>query len=91
MKEFNVAKMIIGIRIIRSNEGLILTRSHYVEKILKYLIILIVKPMFTSFDTSIKHFPNTGRVVDQLEYPRVIGYLMYAMTCIRPDFIFCNW
>ena len=44
--------------------------------------------MFTSFDTSMKHFPNTGRVVDQLEYPRVIGYLMYAMTCIRPNFIF---
>jgi hypothetical protein len=39
----------------------------------------------TPFDTSMKLYPNTGRVVDQLEYARVIGCLMYAMTCTRPD------
>ncbi|GKE72651.1 hypothetical protein Tco_1534692 [Tanacetum coccineum] len=29
--------------------------------------------------------PNTGKPVDQLEYSRAIGYLMYAMTSTRPD------
>ncbi|GKF48566.1 hypothetical protein Tco_0141817 [Tanacetum coccineum] len=29
--------------------------------------------------------PNTSRAVDQLEYSRAIGFLMYAMTCRRPD------
>nr|GEX89023.1 hypothetical protein [Tanacetum cinerariifolium] len=29
--------------------------------------------------------PNTGKPVDQLEYSRVIGFLMYAMTSTRPD------
>ncbi|GKG50087.1 hypothetical protein Tco_0518861, partial [Tanacetum coccineum] len=29
--------------------------------------------------------PNTGKLVDQLEYSRAIGCLMYAMTSARPD------
>ncbi|GJZ60214.1 hypothetical protein Tco_0616030 [Tanacetum coccineum] len=31
---------------------------------------------------------NKGMVVSQLEYSRVIGCLMYAMTCTRPDIAF---
>nr|GEU78013.1 zinc finger, CCHC-type [Tanacetum cinerariifolium] len=29
--------------------------------------------------------PNTGKPVDQLEYSRAIGCLMYVMTSTRPD------
>ncbi|GJW41561.1 hypothetical protein Tco_0067406 [Tanacetum coccineum] len=29
--------------------------------------------------------PNTGKPIDQLEYSRAIGCLMYAMTSTRPD------
>ncbi|GJS62681.1 hypothetical protein Tco_0657465 [Tanacetum coccineum] len=32
-----------------------------------------------------KHKPNKGKPVDQLEYSRAIGCLMYAMTSTRPD------
>nr|GEV68061.1 hypothetical protein [Tanacetum cinerariifolium] len=32
-----------------------------------------------------KFKPNSGKVVDQLEYSRAIGCLMYAMTSTRPD------
>ncbi|GKB14699.1 hypothetical protein Tco_0848622, partial [Tanacetum coccineum] len=38
-----------------------------------------------SLDPTIKLMPNTGRAVDQLEYSRAIGCLMYAMTSTRPD------
>ncbi|GJX37906.1 zinc finger, CCHC-type containing protein [Tanacetum coccineum] len=44
--------------------------------------------MSTHMDTSEKLMPNNGQVVSQLEYSRVIGCLMYAMTCIRPDISF---
>ncbi|GJV84943.1 retrotransposon protein, putative, ty1-copia subclass, partial [Tanacetum coccineum] len=47
-------------------------------------VILVSTPM----DTSGKLMPNNGQVVSQLEYSRVIGYLMYAMTCTRPDIAF---
>ncbi|GKB46828.1 zinc finger, CCHC-type containing protein [Tanacetum coccineum] len=42
----------------------------------------------TPIDTSEKLMPNNGQAVSQLEYSRVIGYLMYDMTCIRPDIAF---
>ncbi|GJV24819.1 zinc finger, CCHC-type containing protein [Tanacetum coccineum] len=46
--------------------------------------ILVSTPM----DTSKKLMPSNGQVVSQLEYSRVIGCLMYAMTCTRPDIAF---
>ncbi|GKD42311.1 zinc finger, CCHC-type containing protein [Tanacetum coccineum] len=42
----------------------------------------------TLIDTSEKLMPSNGQAVSQLEYSRVIGCLMYAMTCTRPDIAF---
>nr|GEY61826.1 hypothetical protein [Tanacetum cinerariifolium] len=42
----------------------------------------------THTDTSKKLMPNNGQAVSQLEYSRVIGCLMYAMTCTRHDIAF---
>ncbi|GJY49439.1 hypothetical protein Tco_0439395, partial [Tanacetum coccineum] len=42
----------------------------------------------THMDTSEKLMPNNGQAVSQLEYSRVIGCLMYAMTCTRRDIAF---
>nr|GEV17976.1 hypothetical protein [Tanacetum cinerariifolium] len=47
-------------------------------------VILVSTPMHTSD----KMMPNNGQAVSQLEYSRVIGWLMYAMTCTRPDIAF---
>ncbi|GKD80123.1 zinc finger, CCHC-type containing protein [Tanacetum coccineum] len=50
--------------------------------------IRIKHEMSTPMDTSEKLMPNNGQVVSQLEYSRVIGCLMYVMTCTRPDIAF---
>ncbi|GJV50530.1 hypothetical protein Tco_1440742 [Tanacetum coccineum] len=42
-------------------------------------------PVSTPMDPVEKIKPNTGKPVDQLEYSRAIGCLMYAMTSTRPD------
>nr|GEU96918.1 zinc finger, CCHC-type [Tanacetum cinerariifolium] len=47
-------------------------------------VILVSTPL----DTCEKLMPNKGPVVSQLEYSRVIGCLMYAMTCTRHDIAF---
>nr|GEU56619.1 zinc finger, CCHC-type [Tanacetum cinerariifolium] len=47
-------------------------------------VILVNTPM----DTSEKLMPNNGQVVSHLEYSKMIGCLMYAMTCTRPDIAF---
>ncbi|GKC86452.1 zinc finger, CCHC-type containing protein, partial [Tanacetum coccineum] len=42
-------------------------------------------PVSTPMDPVEKIKPNTSKHVDQLEYSRAIGCLMYAMTNTRPD------
>nr|GEV83510.1 zinc finger, CCHC-type [Tanacetum cinerariifolium] len=50
--------------------------------------IKIKHEISTPMDTSEKLMPNNGQAVSQLEYSRVIGCLMYVMTCTRPDIAF---
>ncbi|GJV97172.1 zinc finger, CCHC-type containing protein, partial [Tanacetum coccineum] len=51
-------------------------------------VILCIWIKHESNDTSEKLIPNNGQAVSQLEYYRVIGCLMYAMTCTRFDIAF---
>ncbi|GJQ90179.1 zinc finger, CCHC-type containing protein [Tanacetum coccineum] len=48
-------------------------------------IILDCSPVSTPMDPIEKLKPHTGKPVDQLEYSRAIGCLMYAMTSTRPN------
>ncbi|KAH9715705.1 hypothetical protein KPL71_021156 [Citrus sinensis] len=88
MKDMGLADVILGIKIIKNENGLVLTQSHYIEKILKKFNYYDCKSVSTPFDSNIRLYPNTGRSVSQLEYARIIGCFMYAMTCTRPDIAF---
>ncbi|GKC45228.1 zinc finger, CCHC-type containing protein, partial [Tanacetum coccineum] len=79
------AKVILGIKIKRENKGIVITQSHYIEKILKKFNREDCSPVSTPMDPIEKLKPNTGRPVDQLEYSRAIGCFMYAVTSTRPD------
>ncbi|GJX70656.1 zinc finger, CCHC-type containing protein [Tanacetum coccineum] len=52
--------------------------------------IRIKHEMSTPMDTSEKLKPNNGKVVSHLECLRVIGCLMYVMTCTMPDIAFVD-
>nr|GEU64140.1 hypothetical protein [Tanacetum cinerariifolium] len=69
----------------RDNNRIVITQSHYIEKLLKKFNRENCSLMSTPMDPVVKLKPNTGKPVDQLEYSRVIGCLMYAMTSTRPD------
>ncbi|GJS56747.1 zinc finger, CCHC-type containing protein [Tanacetum coccineum] len=62
--------------------------SHYIEKELNKFNYFDCTPVSTPMDISEKMIPNNGQAVSQLEYSRVIGCLMYAMTCTRHDIAF---
>ncbi|GKA74077.1 zinc finger, CCHC-type containing protein [Tanacetum coccineum] len=85
MKDMGDADIILGIKIKRENKGIVITQSHYIEKILKKFNREDCSPVSTPMDPVEKLKPNTGKPVDQLEYSRAIGCLMYAMTSTRPD------
>ncbi|CAM8965702.1 unnamed protein product [Rhodiola kirilowii] len=88
MKDMREAKAILGIRIERVEGGIALTQSHYIEKVLKKYKYLNCHHVNTPFESSKHLLPNKGDPVSQLEYSRVIGSLMYAMTSTRPDIAF---
>ncbi|PHT43509.1 ATP phosphoribosyltransferase 1, chloroplastic [Capsicum baccatum] len=85
MKDLGVADVILGIRIHRTPQGLALSQSHYIEKVLdkfKYMEFDIAK---TPLDANFALRKNEGESDSQLEYARVLGCLMYIMNCTRPD------
>ncbi|GKD63632.1 zinc finger, CCHC-type containing protein, partial [Tanacetum coccineum] len=88
MKDMGEADVILGIRIKHESNGIVISQSHYIEKVVKKFNYFECTPVSTPIDTSEKLTPNNGQAVSQLEYYRVIGCLMYAITCTRPDIAF---
>ncbi|GJW78404.1 zinc finger, CCHC-type containing protein [Tanacetum coccineum] len=88
MKDMREADVILGIRIKHKSNEISISQSHYIEKVLKKFNYFDCTPVSTPMDTSDKLMPNNGQAASQLEYSRVIGWLMYAMTCTRPDIAF---
>ncbi|GKA36102.1 reverse transcriptase domain, reverse transcriptase zinc-binding domain protein [Tanacetum coccineum] len=58
------------------------------DKVLNKFNYFDYTPLSTPMDTSEKLMPNNGQLVSKLKYSRVIGCLMYAITCTRPDMAF---
>ncbi|GKC10875.1 zinc finger, CCHC-type containing protein [Tanacetum coccineum] len=85
MKDMGEVDVILGIKIKCENKGIVITQSHYIEKILKKFNREDCSLVSTPMDLVEKLKPNTGKLVDQLKYSRAIDCLMYAMTSTRPD------
>ena len=85
MKDMRLADVILGIKILRTSDGLILSQSHYVDKILEKFNKDDSGVARTPIDTGLHLSKNKSESISQLEYSRVIGSLMYLMSCTRPD------
>ncbi|GJX12039.1 zinc finger, CCHC-type containing protein [Tanacetum coccineum] len=72
MKDIGEADVILGIRIKHESNGIAISQSHYIEKVLKKFNYFDCTPVSTPMD----------------KYSRVIGCLLYAMTCTRLDISF---
>nr|GEU78895.1 hypothetical protein [Tanacetum cinerariifolium] len=88
MKDMEEPYVIFGIRIKHESNGIAISQSHYIEKVLKKFNYFDCTLVSTPLDTCEKPMPNRGLAVSQLEYSKVIGCLMYSMTCTRPDIAF---
>ncbi|GJQ90180.1 zinc finger, CCHC-type containing protein [Tanacetum coccineum] len=85
MKDMGEPDVVLGIKIKRENKEIVITQSHYIEKILKKFNHEDCSPVSTPMDPVKKLKPNTRKPVDQLKYSRAIGCLMYAMISTRLD------
>nr|GEV35724.1 zinc finger, CCHC-type [Tanacetum cinerariifolium] len=88
MKDMREADVILGTGIKHESNGIAISQSHYIEKVLKKFNYPDCTSVSTPLDTCEKLMPSKGPAVSQLEYSRVIGCLMYAMTCTRPGIAF---
>ena len=85
MKDLGVADVILGIKISKTSYGLILSQSHYIEKILQKFKQNDSSPMRTPVDVNLHLSKYNGKRLSQQEYAQTIGNLMYVMNCTRPD------
>nr|GEV15982.1 zinc finger, CCHC-type [Tanacetum cinerariifolium] len=88
MKDMGEVDVIFGIRIKHDSNCIAISQSLYIEKVLKKFNYSDCTIVSTPLDTCEKLMPNKGPAVSQLEYSRVTGCLMYAMTCTRSEIAF---
>ncbi|KAK9668952.1 hypothetical protein RND81_13G098400 [Saponaria officinalis] len=84
-KDMGVADVILGIKITRTETGLCLSQSHYVEKILEKLNQFDCTHVRTPYDSSMHLSKNKGNSIGQEKYAKIIGSVMYLMNYTRPD------
>jgi hypothetical protein len=94
MKDLDVAKKIIGMEIRRDRDAkkLWLSQADYVKKVLERFSMKNAKPISTPlanhFCLSTSQCPKTVEETEDMSkvpYASVVGCLMYAMVCTRPD------
>jgi hypothetical protein len=79
MKDMGKASIILDIKIIRRDNGIMLTQEHYVEKLIKKFGYFYVTPVSTSYDINTQLKKNKGEVIAQLEYAQIIRSLIHTM------------
>jgi ATP-binding cassette subfamily B (MDR/TAP) protein 1 len=94
MKDMGAAKKILGISITRDRKEkkLWLSQEHYIQKVLERFNMENAKavstPLATRFKLSVQQSPSNEAektYMSRVPYASVVGSLMYAMVCTRPD------
>ncbi|KAL0455866.1 UNVERIFIED_CONTAM: hypothetical protein Slati_0925800 [Sesamum latifolium] len=83
------ADVILDIKLIRSTDGIVISQSHYVEKIIEKFGYQNSRIAKTPYDSSVALFKNkSGVLVAQLRYSQIIGSLQYLANGTRLDISF---
>jgi hypothetical protein len=88
MKDMGSADVILNIKLIKEENMITLTQSHYVEKVLSRFGYKDSKPSPTPYDPSLVLRKNKRIGRDQMRYSQMIGSLMYLASVTRPDISF---
>ena len=85
MKDMGEAKVILGVKITRMGDSIMISQEHYVEKILKSFGHFDAKPVSTPYDANTHLMKIRDEPVGQAEYAQIIGNLMHLMNFYRPN------
>jgi hypothetical protein len=85
MKDLGEANVILGMKLERTSNGIKLSQSHAIEKMLKKYEYFDTSPVSTPYDSSVHLKKNLGEPISQLKYSQIIGSLLYFTNRTRPD------
>lgn len=86
MKDLGELKYFLGIQLERTGDIISMSQKDYIEKILKRFGMEDCKPRCTPCEMDPNAYANDyNQPVDQHNYRQMVGSLIYAMVCTRPD------
>ena len=86
MKDIGELKMFLGIKFERKGDTITMTQKDYIKKVLKKFGMDNCKPRATPCELNANSYSNDGAdPVDVNQYRQMVGSLVYAMICTRPD------
>ncbi|BBH06862.1 transposable element gene [Prunus dulcis] len=85
MKDMGEAHVILGMKIEKTTQGISLSQSSTIEKMLKKFNYFECKPTPTPYDPNVHLKKNQGEPFSQLKYSQMIGSLLYIANKTRPD------
>lgn len=77
MKDLGKAHIILGMKLRKTSEGILLNQSNAIKKMLEKFGHYDNTPVSTPYDSNVHLKKNLGEPVSQFEYSQIIGSLMY--------------
>jgi len=87
MKDMGETSVILGIKIIRKGDNILLSQGHYVEKLLRKFGYYDSKSMSIPYNANSQLKKNRGEPMDQTQYAQTIGHLM---NFFRPNIAYAT-
>ena len=85
MKDMSEVSVILGVKIIRKGDSILLSQEKYTKKLLKKFGYYDFKSVSTPYDANSKLKKNRGESISQTQYVQIIGSLLHLMSFSRPD------
>ena len=84
MKDMGELHYFLGIEVIRTTKGIMLSQRHYILNLLFKFGMTDQKPISTPLDRNLKLHTDSGTTCEPTQYRQIIGSLIY-LTITRPD------
>ena len=84
MKDLGDLHYFLGIEVIRTPEGILISQRHYVLSMLFKFGTTDCKSVSTPLDRNVKLRPDSGEVCDPTRFQQIVESLVY-LTITRPD------
>jgi hypothetical protein len=88
LKNRGEAKSVLGMRLTRTSEGIELDQEEYIKSMLIKFNLSDACTASTPMEVGLDVAPGDPSKCPDVPYQGLIGCLMYAMTCTRPDIAF---